>query len=109
MAKPTEQYRDISFLELVGYLRHLEQTYGAIAEIHVSTDEDDPRNALLCITCVGCYKLHPNPRYNTFAARKVANSRLSLVPAVLLDMLYEIDAQIEGQCPQCLAAVALLN
>lgn len=109
MVKPTEQGRETSFVELIQFLYWLEDKYGAIAELHISRDEDDTLDALLCITCVGVCKVHRDPPHNTFASCKVPYSQLHRVPEFFLDLCYEISDRIEGQCPDCLALVAALN
>ena len=111
MVKQAEKYRATSFVELARFMWYLEDRYGAIAEMHISSDEDDTLDALLCITCVGCCKVHRNPRHNTFSSRKVAYKDLHRVPEVLLEMFYDIIDQIDGKCPECLklAQVILRN
>lgn len=109
MAKQTEKYRATSFVELVQFLYWLEDKYGAVAEFHISRDEDDSLDALLCITCVGACRVHRDPPHNTFASCKVPYSQLHRVPEFFLDLLYEISDKIDGQCPQCLALVAVRN
>jgi heterodisulfide reductase subunit C len=109
MVKQTEKHRDVSFVELVRFMSYLEEKYGAVAEMHISSDEDDSLDALLCITCVGCCPVHRNPRHNTFSSRKVPYKELHKVPEVLLDMFYDILDQIDGKCPECLEIAATFS
>lgn len=109
MVQVTEKHRDVSFVELVQFMMYLEEKYGAVAEVHVSTDEANPADALLCITSVGKCRLHRDIRSRAFASRTVPYSQLQRVPYVLLELFYEITEQIDGACEACLADAARLN
>ena len=98
-----EKARPIDFVDLIHVMNYIEEHYGGVPELHISTDEDDKTDALLCITCPRGCKLHPNAVGVAFASRKIPYQALHRVQTVFYDMLHEIIGELDGACPACLA------
>lgn len=104
-----EKQAEIQWVDIIWTMNYVEEHYGGIPECHISTNEDDTRNALLCITCPRGCKLHPDAVGVAFTSREVPYSQLHRVLWVLHDMFYELIEELDGACPACLAAAAKLN
>lgn len=106
---PTESPREINWIDIVAQIRYVEEHYGGTPEVHITTDEDDTRDALLCITCPRGCKSHPDAVGVAFTSCKVPYKKLHRLQQILFHQFYELIEQLDGACPRCLEAVHRLN
>lgn len=101
MVKSDERGREHSFIEVFHWIQYLENHYGTQVELHFSRNEDDNRNAVLCITAVGNCKCHRTRLTYDYSSIEVAYNSLQRVPQLADKLFYELNERLDGSCDEC--------
>lgn len=109
MVKADEKFGRADWVDLFHFITYLEDHYGCSVELHFARNEDDPRNALLCITVVGNCKRHRTPVTYDYASCEIAYNSLSRVSSVAIELFYELLERLDGGCSWCQAEQATVR
>ncbi len=108
MVKSDEKGVGPSFVDHFHYIQYLEKHYGAQVELHFTCNEDDPRNALLCLTSVrSCRHCRTGFAYD-YTSQEVAYDSLSRVPSMAFQLFLELNERLDAElaiCLRCLPSI----